>query len=275
MDAAEKTRSADNVHLCGKGAEAVDIRIIVAAHKPCRMPEDSMYLPVQVGAAGKEQIGFQPDDEGENISEKNANYCELTGLFWAWKHLSADYIGLVHYRRHFAGKKRCPDKWKRIISQSELEAELQKAPVLLPKPRHYWIESNYSQYVHSHHAADLDVTRTILQEKYPAYVRAFDTVMRRTYGHRFNMFVMERSYADRWCAWIFDVLHELELRLDISGYSPYDARVFGFVAERLLDVWLMTNRVSWRDLPYVFTEQQNWPLKVWRFLLRKFRRNQK
>ena len=40
------------------------------------------------------------DDEGENISEKNDKYCELTAQFWAWKNIhDADYYGFWHYRR--------------------------------------------------------------------------------------------------------------------------------------------------------------------------------
>ena len=127
------------------------------------------------------------------------------------------------------------------------------------------------QYVHAHHAEDLDTTRAILAEKYPAYLPAFDRVTACSAGHRFNMFVMRKRYFDRWCAFLFDVLFELEQRLDISGYSPYDARVFGFVGERLLDVWLRTNRVRYRDLPYVFMERQNWLTKGGRFVLRKLR----
>ena len=88
----------------------MNIRIIVAAHKPYQMPKDDIYLPLHVGHAGKPDIGFQGDDTGENISTKNANYCELTGLYWAWKNLDADYIGLAHYRRYFAGNKYCKDK---------------------------------------------------------------------------------------------------------------------------------------------------------------------
>lgn len=83
------------------------IKIVVATHKKYRMPEDGCYLPLQVGKAGKEALGYQGDDTGDNISEKNPYYCELTGLYWAWKNLDAEYIGLVHYRRYFASKKRC------------------------------------------------------------------------------------------------------------------------------------------------------------------------
>ena len=61
------------------------------------MPQDPSYLPLHVGAAGKADLGFTRDDTGPNISGKNPHFCELTGLYWAWKNLDADYIGLVHY----------------------------------------------------------------------------------------------------------------------------------------------------------------------------------
>ena len=247
----------------------MNIRIIVAAHKPYWMPADGMYLPLQVGAEGKPSIGFTPDNTGEQISGKNPNYCELTGLYWAWKNLEADYVGLAHYRRHFSNGRRTGPKEERVIRQSELEPLLAGQEVLLPKPRNYWIETNYSQYAHAHHAADLDTTREILSERYPEYLKAFDESMKRTRGHRFNMLIMTKPKLDAYCEWLFDVLFELEKRLDISGYSANDQRVFGFVSERLLDVWIETNGLSYRELPYVFMESQNWWKKGTAFLYRR------
>lgn len=247
----------------------MDIKIIIAAHKEYQMPEGSMYLPVHVGAEGKESLGYTPDNTGDNISLKNPNYCELTGLYWAWKNLDAEYYGLAHYRRHFSNGSHSRDKWKRVISQEELEKKLSEYDVLLPKPRNYWIESTYSHYSHAHHAVDLDTTRAILEERYPKYIPAFDKVMGLPVGHRFNMFVMKKKYFDRWCAFLFDVLFELEKRLDISSYNQNDARVFGFVAERLIDVWLITNKVRYKDVPYVFMEDQNWIKKGGAFVKRK------
>ena len=59
-----------------------NIKVLVAAHKKYWMPSDEMYLPLHVGhAIAKQEIGFQGDDSGENISAKNANYCELTGIY--------------------------------------------------------------------------------------------------------------------------------------------------------------------------------------------------
>lgn len=261
----------------GEGIKG-SIRILVATHKAYWMPSDPMYLPLHVGAEGKKDaagrpldLGFIRDNTGDNISGKNPFYCELTGVYWAWKNLDAEVIGVTHYRRHFTVPLARGNKRERVLTREQLEPLLAKDDVLLPTPRRYWIESNYSQYVHAHHAADLDTTRQILQEMYPGYLPAFDRCMKRRYGHRFNMLIMKRPLFDAYCQWLFDVLFELEKRLDISEYSAYDRRVFGFVSERLLDVWMKANHVAYRNIPYVFLEKQNWLIKGGSFLQRKFR----
>lgn len=245
-----------------------DVKVIVATHKPYWMPTDEMYVPVRVGAEGKDDLGFTPDNAGENISSKNANYCELTGLYWAWKNLQCEYLGLAHYRRHFTMLKGTNDR-RDVLSLDQARDLLSDVDVLLPIKRNYWIETNYQQYIHAHHVEDLDETRKILEERYPKYVKAYDESMKKTTGHRFNMFIMKKELADRYCEWLFDVLFELEKRLDISGYSSNDQRVFGFVSERLLDVWLVTNNIQYKDVPYMFLEKQNWIIKGANFILRK------
>lgn len=251
----------------------MNVKIIVATHKAYWMPEDSIYLPLQVGAEGKTiDLGYAKDNAGKNISEKNQNYCELTGLYWAWKNLDAEYIGLAHYRRHFSYPGAKGDKKSKVLTRKQLEMLLNQSDVLLPKQRNYFIETNYSQYVHAHHAEDLDTTREILEEKYPDYLEAYDKSMKQTKGHRFNMFIMKKNKFDAYCDWLFDVLFELEKRLDISTYNKNDSRVFGFVSERLLDVWIHTNHVMYKDIPYVFMEQQNWLVKGANFVKRKFGR---
>ena len=255
----------------------MDVRIVIAAHKPYRMPEDPLYLPVIAGAKRNRGAfpetaarAFEGDDTGDSISEKNPNYCELTVLYWAWKNLPAEYLGLAHYRRHFAGKRTGP-KERRILTKEQAERLLQSSRVILPRPRHYRIETNYSQYVHAHHGEDLRETEAILRETHPEDLPAWETVMKRTWGHRFNMFIMDRQTADDYCAWLFGILAELEKRLDISAYSANDRRVFGFVGERLLDVYLLTRKISCKELPVVNLESQHWPRKILNFLKRKVR----
>ena len=256
-----------------KQNSTTSISIIVATHKQYRMPDDPLYVPLLVGAE-RNNIDWKgkKDNTGDNISEKNPHYCELTGLYWAWKNLDADYIGLVHYRRHFADGRWWKKKDERIITKPEVSSLLQDADILLPKPRHYWIETNFSQYVHAHHQEDLDLTRQIILDRYPQYLRAFDRTMQKRFGHRFNMLIMKKELLDQYCSWLFDVLAELEGILDISAYSKNDQRVFGFVGERLLDVWIETHGFGYKNIPYVFLEKQNWWIKGIRFIGRKIKR---
>ena len=224
--------------------------IIVATHKPYWVPDDPMYLPVQMGHAIHPAIGYIGDDTGKNISERNANFFD------------SDYIGIVHYRRYFASrrKSRFAAKKSRVISHEELCSILATTNVVLPKERHYFIETNYTQYIHAHHKRDLETTRAIIARKCPEYL----------HGHHFNMFVMKKELLQHYCTWLFDILFELEKELDMTGYTVNDRRVFGFVSERLLDAWLITNNISFEELDIVYMEHQNWLHKGTAFLKRKF-----
>ena len=118
----------------------MDIKILVAAHKRYWMPADDVYMPLHVGAEGKEPLGYTPDNTGDNISAKNPNYCELTGLYWAWKNLDCQYIGLCHYRRYFGCNVHTKDIEKKkgaIFHREDYEKLLQKYDVILPVKRNY------------------------------------------------------------------------------------------------------------------------------------------
>ena len=246
------------------------IKIIIATHKAYDMPAAPMYLPLQVGSAISEALPYTQDNSGPNISDKNRSFCELTGLYWAWMNLDAEYIGLCHYRRYFAEK--CLGRKKsRILSEDAAVRLLRSNDVILPRKRHYWIETNYSQYIHAHHRQDLDKTRQILSEMSPDYLPAYDAVMQKTSGHRFNMLIMRRDILNAYCGWLFDVLFQLEARLDISQYDAVSRRVFGYVGERLLDVWMETNHIPYAELPVVNMERQHWLRKGSRFLIRKWK----
>ena len=85
------------------------IDIIVVSHKSYKMPSFSIYLPLEVGADSRDEHFFElKDNTGNNISNKNPYYCELTGLYWAYKNLNDyDILGLVHYRRYFMKNNFC------------------------------------------------------------------------------------------------------------------------------------------------------------------------
>jgi len=121
----------------------MNIKVIIATHKKYKMPKDALYLPVHVGREGKEELGYVGDNTGDNISLKNPSYCELTGLYWAWKNLDVDYLGLAHYRRHFTLKKYSQrKKWGltgSVLTKKEAEVLLKKYKILVPKKRKYYI----------------------------------------------------------------------------------------------------------------------------------------
>lgn len=252
------------------------VSVIVAAHKPYRMPEDGMYLPVQVGAAGKESIGFQRDDEGENISKLNPYFCELTGLYWAWKNISSDYIGLVHYRRHFA-LHRSSDKWQSILKEIEIEKDLGKIKVFVPGKRRYWIETLYSHYEHPHDIRQLKETRSIIEKQCPDYLKSFDSTIRQRWGYMFNMMIMEKTLLDQYCSWLFPILFELRERLGEEGLSSFDSRYYGRISEIIFNVWLnrmtesgMIAKEQIKEIPFIQMEKTNWLKKGSAFLKAKF-----
>ena len=119
-----------------------NVKLIVATHKKYQMPKDSLYLPLQVGSEGKKELGYEKDNNGDNISLKNPYFCELTGLYWAWKNLKSDYIGLVHYRRYFTlnnkKMKNEQEKFNKVLNMNETQKILENTDIILPKKRKYY-----------------------------------------------------------------------------------------------------------------------------------------
>ena len=239
--------------------------IAIALHKPCAVPDAPPYLPVQAGAALSPPLGHQRDDAGVHISPRNPLYCELTVHYWLWKNVAADAYGLCHYRRFFTLHPR--RGMAGILTEAEAEQLLQTADVLVPRMRPYLIETNRSHYAHAHRASDLDALRDVLARLHPDYLPAFDRVMRRRRGRRFNMCIMRREAFQAYSAWLFALLFALEEHLAGEDIPP---RTMGYLAERLLDVWLEKEKPRIRQLPVLHTEGENWPRKITGFLRRKF-----
>ncbi len=255
----------------------MEVKIIIAAHKKYRMPTDEMYLPVHVGASGKESIGYQRDDEGENISVLNPFFCELTGLYWAWKNIHADYIGLVHYRRHFSSNPHSKDIWNNVLKKSDIKEDLGKIKVFVPTKRRYWIETLYSHYKHTHHIIQLDETRKVIDEQCPEYLESFDRICKRTWGYMFNMMIMENTLLDQYCTWLFSILFELRRRLGEEGLSPFHSRYYGRISEIIFNAWLdhklrdgTLKKEEIKEVPLVHMEKINWWKKGTAFLKAKF-----
>ncbi len=243
---------------------------MVAAHKNYKMPSDPMYLPVFVGKEIHPEINhtFQGDNTGENISKKNPYYNELTAIYWGWKNLDLDAMGLVHYRRYLSMSHN--KSLDTVLSTEQVEKLLNKYDIILPEKRKYYIETNKSHYLHAHEREPFYIMESIVKKDYPEYSESWDKVMNRTWAHMFNMFIMKKKPLNEYCNWMFDILSKVEEQTDISSYSTYEKRVYGFLSELLLDIWLDHNtEYSVKEVKYVFMEHTNWLIKGGKFLKRK------
>lgn len=250
------------------------IKIGIATHKEYQMPDDEIYLPIQSGAAiNQKNLGYAKDDSGDNISDKNLNYCELTALYWLWKNIDADYKGLVHYRRHFSKKSYVnmfsTGNFNDVLDDKTVRELLETSDIILPQLRKYYIETIESHYNHTHHEQDLIVIKKVLSNLHPEYLDSFKLVLNKKSAHMFNMFIMKDNHFNSYCEWLFPILFELERQLDISGYSAFHQRVFGRVSEILLDVWIEYNQLDYAERPVMFMEKQSWSKKIMNFFTAK------
>lgn len=84
----------------------MSMRIYTMTHKKFTPLPDPLYVPLHVGRACGENLGYLGDDTGEQISALNCYYSELTGFYWIWKNChDADYVGTCHYRRYLINEK--------------------------------------------------------------------------------------------------------------------------------------------------------------------------
>ena len=247
----------------------MDIKIIIAAHKQCELPKYKMYLPVQVGKALHLDVmleGYQPDNEGENISTKNPYYSELSAVYWAWKNLKADYVGLVHYRRHFCLKRK-DTSWNSILTDKEAEELCKEYDLILPKKRKLYIETVYSHYDHTFYGEQFDRARDIIEKRCPEYLDTFDKHMKERSEHLFNMFIMKEDLFHQYCEWMFPILEELEIYYDLPKMDPFQARLIGRVSERLMDVWVQKNNLRYKEINFLYFGKKNMMRKIWGFAM--------
>lgn len=244
----------------------MNIKILVCCHKHDVFKSSDLYLPIHVGKAiSQVNLNLQGDDEGINISGKNNSYCELTGMYWAWKNLkNVDYIGLCHYRRYFdfnhVGRKVVPLTTIRpeLFDDLDLgispkaESWLKKGGCIIPKPKHL-PTSLYLQYCEGHYSSDFKVLGDVIHDTLPPeYTKGFwQYLLKSNKFSPYNMFVMNWHQFDAYCNWLFSLLEEMEKRLDITHYPPFQKRVYGYLAERLLNLYIRTNHLKTMELPII------------------------
>lgn len=219
------------------------ITIYSMTHKFFDFPESDLYQPLFVGHKLHPEYNLQgtkylSDANGDNISEDNPYYSELTGVYWVWKNvIDQDYVGICHYRRYLqnaAGK---------IFDKSQILQILNHYDVMTTKKvilDHSYLDG----FSGKHNRNDLIVTGDVIKEKYPEYYQDYDRYVNQNTTYFGNMMICKKDLYDRYCEWLFGILFEVQKRIDISNYNDYQKRVFGFISELLLMVYLEHNNLK-------------------------------
>ena len=213
-----------------------DVKIFIVSHKPVSDPiVKKGYHYIGVGPNQK-SLGFDyTDSTGDNISEKNQSFCELTVQYWIWKNVQAKYVGLVHYRRLFYH--RFSIFKARILSEKDISKLLGKYDVIVPK-EYEMSKSLYDYYCWQHYQRDIDEVGKIISSLHPDYLDAFNKTKNEKRGVGCNMIITSKRIYDDYSEFLFSVLFELEKRTNLSSYNDYQKRIYGFLGERLLNVYL-------------------------------------
>ncbi len=257
------------------------VEIFVFYYKPGDfIPALEEYTPIFAGKnQGPEVSGFTGDDTGQNISSKNKYYSELSGLFWVWKNTNSAIVGSCHYRRfftvekepfryrvkrfayYFAGiqKKRFgliytsnENFWgKKLITASEIKPILEQFDAILPVRRilNYNVETHYKRY---HNNTDLQLLKNIIEQYYPEYVPAFNSTMAGNRLFANNMFIMSRNLFNSLMEWLFFILFKFEENTEMENFEGYQQRIFGFLSERLITVWVEHHQLNYKELPLIY-----------------------
>lgn len=240
-----------------------NLKLFSAFHKPFVIPKASYVQPVHAGKAlSTVELGIKGDDNGDNISHLNYSFCELTVMYWVWKNADRsqfDYWGLMHYRRYFTNGDFLSNFFKKKVYKYQVDQkalddvvndrlyksllkDLQANDIILMKPikgGELSIEANYKD---KHIAEHWDAMVNVLQTKYPEYKKSLDYFQQSSMSY-FNMMVAGWKVWDEYLSWLFSILFEVEKRIGKID-DAYQARVYGFLSERMINLFVYHNALK-------------------------------
>lgn len=235
-----------------------DIALYVVTHKKYSVATPEGYKAIHAGRALGGDLGYVGDDSGRNISDLNPYLNEMTAAYWIWKNTSHDVVGISHYRRFFSNQPSRVFDPKHIITRDQVVGILRSFDMIVALEDNY----SYNQYgflihdVGAHIAnSAAAVTKTMMSIYQPDYVDVFDFVMCNSAMFRCNMMITRKHVFDAYCEWLFSFL--LPARETFMSMAPLDKmsvnqkRIFGYLAERMMNIWLLKNNLRLKELPII------------------------
>ena len=170
------------------------------------------------------------DNEGDSISDRNPQFCELTALYWIWKHVQSDIIGLEHWRRRFILR----DNWLDKMINNDIDVILPVPLCVMPS-----LKDNYK----NRHVPEVwDKGMEVLKELHPEdYENASLFFRENNLYSPCNMIVAKRDVFSEYCEWLFPMLLRINDEVGVLD-DKYQNRYPGFLAERYLNYFFEKNR---------------------------------
>ena len=244
------------------------ITIYTACHKPFVFPDwvnRDLFIPILCGKANYDYNNLPKegeilpdfgDDTGDNISERNLYYAELTGTYWVWKNdKDSDIIGINHYRRFFLKETGNDNE---CIDRETILRNLENYDFLVHGPGsgdEVWYDNTYSVYngyKEVHHIKDMDNALKACKELYPEiYDKFYYEIHNCTVMCFCNLLLCRRELFEKYCKFMFDIFFEVEKNIDketeFYANTDYQVRVLAFLGERLFRPWLIANGYKFKD----------------------------
>lgn len=246
----------------------VSVKILVTYKNKHKVLKSDIITPIQTGRAIADEIFEEMigDDTGDNISKDNPKYNELSAQYWAWKNYdklgNPDYIGFMHYRRHFLfnnEKVRPLERWlpnsswylfesvdneyKEYLNDEDIKNTVKGYDCIIP---HIY---DYTNYFHKNLVEDF---QNLLDQKIEHFHLMIDTVKKLfsdyaetaeniRNGHEkyiANMFIMKKEMFNEYCNFLFSIESEIDKKVNSKYFSENESRFLGFLGEILLTIFI-------------------------------------
>lgn len=180
------------------------------------------------------------DDTLDNISIKNPYYCELTALYWIWKNVDCENVGLCHYRRFFVDLK---NEKIEVAKIRELDKILNKYDLIVPKVSKLrtTVKKHYEMNVKNN---GLDIVCKMIIEEDSSFIPHVKRILNSKECFYCNMFYAKKEIINEYCKWLFNLLTKLEPYINMNGWSQYEQRFYGFLAEILFNIWVSHEKLD-------------------------------
>lgn len=235
------------------------LNVYVVTHKAFDCPKSDMYVPVWVGKESDNEMGIACDATGDSISCLNPLINECTAMYWIWKNTHSDFVGLCHYRRYFSNGF-CDGAMGsfNLLDDEFIRRSLAECDMIVSKAAFFNPET-----VKEHLALTLcpdalqkgyNHVRDVLAQKHPDYLKDFDEFFDGHFIYPCNMFITSWEIFDSYSSWLFDIIIPAAKAVDVSSYDSYSKRVIGFMAERLLTLWILHNGIKVKEVPVLLVK---------------------